>query len=760
MRPGAAPVRCRIVLIGGGHAHVTVLKAFGMAPEPGTDIVLIARELDTPYSGMLPGYVAGHYSLDECQIDLVRLARFAGARLIHGEAIGIDRSKKRVAIAGRPPIAYDLVSFDTGITPFIDDIAGAREHAIPVKPVSEFAPRWQALASRALKPNGPRQITVIGTGAAGFELILGIRHRLLAEASTHGIDPAAFSFTLIGSGQLLPTHNARARRLGEMALTEARIVLVAGETAVAVAPGEVRLASGRTIPSDAVLVTTKAAPPAWFASTGLPLDGRGFLAVRPTLQVLDDDDVFAVGDCASVIEHPREKAGVFAVRQGPPLTENLRLRARGSAARPFAPQRLFLTLLSCGGKAAIAARGPVATAGALMWRWKDYIDRAFMRKFQVLPPMGPAGVADEAMLCAGCAAKLGPSSLAAALDRLGPPIESHTVKDLANRDDAALLDLGPGPLRLETVDHFPAIWPEPYVLGEIAAAHALGDVLAKGGRPDHALAVASLPLSAPHLAEDDLFQLLAGARSVLDREGVALVGGHTGRSETLTAGFFVSGTVERTGMLRKGGLAPGDVLLVTKPIGTGLVFAGWMRGLSRARHVSAALDAMRTTSSTAACILVAHGATAATDITGFGLGGHLLEMLDASRAGATIGVDACPRLPGADELIAAGVRSSLLADNMVRVARMRLDDGLGETALALLLDPQTSGGLLASIPAARAVACLAALRSMGVQAAAVGVVTPVAPGEEPVLIVQRHWSLDDQPPASHPLAATAPLTTQ
>ena len=151
------------------------------------------------------------------------------------------------------------------------------------------------------------------------------------------------------------------------------------------------------------------------------------------------------------------------------------------------------------------------------------------------------------------------------------------------RDDAALLDLGPGPLRLETIDAFPAIWPEPYVMGEIAAAHAISDILAKGGRPDHALALVGLPPSASRLAEDDLFQLLAGARAVLDFEGVTLVGGHTTRSDQLSAGFFVSGTVERGGMLAKGGLAQGDVLIMTKPLGSGILFAAWMRRTARAR---------------------------------------------------------------------------------------------------------------------------------------------------------------------------------
>lgn len=713
----------RLVLIGGGHAHVTVLRALAMQPEPGLEVVLIAKELDAPYSGMLPGYVAGHYDLDACHIDLVRLCQFANARLIHGEATGIDATMRRVHILGRPSIAYNLLSIDTGITPALDDIAGARDHAIAVKPVSRFAPQWKELERRALAPDGPRRITVVGTGAAGFELILAMRYRLREAAPCHGLDPDAFSFALVGSGPLLPSHNARARRLAARELGAARVALVEGDAAVEVGDQYVRLASGRTIASDATLLTTKAAAPAWFAETGLALDPQGFLAVEPTLQVCGHADIFAAGDCAAVLAYPREKAGVFAVRQGPPLTRNIRLRAKGMPAEPFKPQTQFLTLLACGDKRAIAARGPFAGGGAWAWRLKDRIDRAFMRMFQVLPgPMEGAGNGDD-MLCAGCAAKLGPVSLARALDRFNASGEGQpppALRNLAPKDDAALLDLGGGGLRLETIDHFPAIWPEPYVLGGIAAAHAVGDVLAKGGRPDHVLALAGLPPAAPHLAEDDLFQLLAGARAVLAPEGIAVVGGHTMRSDQLAIGFFASGAVARGDIWLKGGLCGGELLILTKPLGTGIVFAGWMRRLARAGEVSAALAGMRTTSTAAAQVLRRHGATAVTDVTGFGLAGHLLEMLEASDLSATVGLAECHRYPGVDRLIAAGVRSSLLPDNLALAGQVALDVGDEAAALALLFDPQTSGGLLAGVPEREAAAVVRDLSAAGLQVSVVG----------------------------------------
>lgn len=715
MRAGF-PVRKRIVLIGGGHSHVTVLRSFGMEAEPGVALTVIAKELDAPYSGMLPGFVAGHYAFDECHIDLVRLAHFAGARVIHGEAIGIDRAARRVLLKDRPPVTFDLLSIDTGITPLLDGIAGADEHAIAVKPVSSFAPRWLELLGRALMPGGPRRIVVVGTGAAGFELVLGVRHRLLAEAPKRGIEGGAFHFTLVGAGDLLPSHNARAREFAREALADAGIVTVRNDAVVRIGPDEVQLASGRAVPADATLVTTKAAAPAWFRDTGLPLDAQSFLAVDPTLQSPADDGIFAVGDCASVTGFPREKAGVFAVRQGPPLAENLRLAARGKATRPFRPQSRFLTLLALGGKRAIASRGAWAAQGAWAWTWKDRIDRTFMDRFNKLPDMtAGAEASPHDMFCAGCAAKLGPATLQAALDRLPAAPAALAVKDLAPRDDAALVDLGGGALRLETADQFPAIWPEPYVLGEIAAAHAISDILAKGGVPDHALALVQVERTAAHLQEDDLVQLMAGARAVLDAEGVAVVGGHSGQGETLTAGFFVSGSVERGRMLTKRGASAGQSLILTKPLGTGVVFAAWMRRVAAARHIAAALASMRRSNGAAARIFAQHGATAATDITGFGLAGHLLEMLDGSALAAHLDAGQLPLLPGVIEMARAGIASSLLAENLAFRGRIA-GTPAGPATLALLFDPQTSGGLLTSLPNERIAACMAALHAAHVDA--------------------------------------------
>ncbi len=381
----AEPSTKHLVLVGGGHSHVTVIKSLGMHPEPGVVVTVVSKEIKAPYSGMLPGFVAGHYTYDECHIDLVQLGSWAGMKVVHGTVTGIDRVERRIQIEGQASLGYDLLSIDVGITPKLESIAGATEHGIAVKPVSTFAARWRDFEDRAFAAGGPRRIVIVGAGAAGFELVLAARHRLHTLASARGIDANGFEFTLIGGSSILPSHNERARHLARRELTRQGVSILENSRVREVSASALVLEGGKEIAADAVLLATNAGPAKWFESSGLPLDARGFIAVRPTLQLTDDDNVFAVGDCSTVLEHPREKAGVFAVRQGPPLTENLRLRARDKSALPFIPQKEFLTLLSTGRQHAIASRNGFALAGGWVWHWKDRIDREFMDRFNVLP---------------------------------------------------------------------------------------------------------------------------------------------------------------------------------------------------------------------------------------------------------------------------------------------------------------------------------------------------------------------------------------
>jgi selenide,water dikinase len=709
-----------LVLVGGGHAHVHVLKSFGMRPMPDVRVTLITRDVETPYSGMLPGYVAGHYSFEECYIDLGRLARFAGARLICDEAIGLDTSERSLLCGARPPIRYDILSIDIGSNPRSDEVPGAAEHAISVKPIDHFATRWEALLARARAM--PRlRLAVVGGGAGGVELALSAQHRLAQLRET------AVEVTLVTREALLPSHNGRVRRLFSRILGERGIAVLTGSEIVRVEPGALVCANRGRIEFDEALWVTEAGAAPWLAYTGLPLTRGGFIAIDETLRSTANARIFAAGDVATMTAHPREKAGVYAVRQGPPLAANLRRALAGKRLRRAVPQRRGLALIGTGDERAVASRGPFAAYGPRLWQLKDWIDQRWMRRYCELPEM-VSEPGEDPMRCGGCAAKVPAAVLGRVMERLQPATSAAVLIGLSSPDDAALIAFPGAPPLLQTVDFFRAMVDDPYLFGRIAATHALGDIYAMGGRPESALAIATLPPAHPDIVEHDLFHMLRGGLEVLEAAGAVLVGGHSAEGAELALGFAVTGRPRPGKLLRKGGLRPGDRLILTKPLGTGVILAAAARGLVSSRIVEEAIATMVQSAAAAASCLLAHRATACTDVTGFGLLGHLLEMLRASGMDAILDPEAIPALEGALPLLSRGVTSSLHPDNIAALATLGSAAEMHQIA-PLLVDPQTAGGLLAGVASDRSAACLAQLRELGYRAALIGRVAGLSGGE-------------------------------
>jgi selenide, water dikinase len=748
----ATPVLKDVVLVGAGHSHVTVLRMFGMKPIPGVRLTLISREVHTPYSGMLPGLIAGHYGFDDAHIDTGPLARFAGARLYQDEAVDLDLAGRHVICRRRPPVPYDLLSLNIGSTPNTADVPGASEHAIPVKPIDGFLRRFEALQARVLARKGRTAVALVGAGAGGVELLLAVEHRLRQAVARAGFDAGRLSFVLVSDvPDILPSFPAAFRARFHAVLAARGIAVITGAPVTRVEAGRLMLAGYGPLAADEILWTTQAAPARWLAKAGLPLDARGFLRVDQTLRVVGRDDVFAAGDTIAFSGRELPKSGVYAVRAGPALAENIRRTLTGRSLRRFRPQREALYLISTGGRHAVGTRNGLVVEGDWVWRWKDWIDRRFMRKFNELPEMTPAPavalppLADRealkeisaiAMRCGGCGAKVGATVLSRALASIEPAARADVVVGLDAPDDAALVDVGGDQLSLQTVDYFRAIVDDPYTLGKIAANHSLGDVYAMGGEPQTALAIATVPYGLESKVEADLSAMMAGANEVLREAGCALVGGHTSEGAELALGFAVNGLVPATAALRKGGLEPGDGLILTKPLGTGTLLAADMRGKAKARWVMAAIAHMIASNAEAAQILRQHGVHAATDVTGFGLIGHLIEMVRASDVDATLAIDRLPLLEGARETVARGIFSSLQPQNVrLRRAIRELATVAQHPLYPMLFDPQTSGGLLAAIPLAEAEPCVAALRAAGYAAAEIiGFVAERSDALEPVTV--------------------------
>ncbi len=750
------PVLRDIVLLGGGHSHVGVLRRFGMHPVPGVRLTVICRDTHTPYSGMLPGYIAGHYSYDEVHIDLSRLAQFAGARFFRDEAIGLDRNAAKVLCRGRPPVPYDRLSINIGSTPRVDEVPGTAEHAVAVKPIHRFNARWLSLLRRVQSHLGPTQIAVVGAGAGGVELTLAMQHRLRHELRSLSRDPDELTFHLFtDTADILPTHNAFVRSSFERLLLARGVVLHRNAEVNQVSPGSLRTVTGDTVEADEIVWVTRAGGTPWLRDTGLDLDADGFIRVTDTLQTVTDPHIFAAGDIATMVNHPREKAGVFAVRQGPPLAENLRRSVEGTTLKPYRPQRTWLALISTGDRYAVASRGAIGFRGAWVWRWKDWIDRRFMAKFDALPAMDaqtksePSSVqvnAEEAlqalsavaMRCGGCGAKVGATVLSRALGALHPIDRDDVLIGLHAPDDAAVVRVPPGKAMVHTVDFFRAFIDDPYVFGKVAANHALGDIFAMGAEAQSATAIATVPSGLEAKVEDTVFQMMSGALEVLNAADCALVGGHTGEGRELALGFAINGLVDEDlhAVMRKGGMRPGDVLILTKPIGTGTLFAAHARLEARGRWIDAALLSMTQSNRLGAQCLREHGATACTDLTGFGLLGHLVEMTRPSAVDAEIDLPALPILDGAEETSAAGILSSLQPANVrLRRALRNQQAAVTHARYPLLFDPQTAGGLLASVPADRAEPCLQALRLLGyTHAIAIGRILPQGDALEPIVL--------------------------
>lgn len=680
------------MLAGGGHSHALLLRMWAMAQHrpdrrPPARITLVSRRSTALYSGMVPGLVAGLYDEPTCAIDLRRLCLLANVTFVQAEITGLDLQAQNLQLEGRPSLRWDWLSLDVGA-----ETVDSEHAAMAVKPLEPFL-QWCTQQEQGT-PATQRSLRIRGGGAAAVEVALALRSR--------GLQP---KLLLRGNG--LHLGSTAANRLGERLLQEAGIT-VEPNTAVDTA---------------ADLACTGSRAPGWLAAGGLASDARGRLLTEASLQVQHHPRLFASGDCGVIADQPRPPAGVWAVRCAPTLAHNLVAALAGRPLRPWRPQRWALQLLGDGGSQAVAFWGPWAFGPSpLLWRWKQALDRRFMARFSQLQAMVESG--PTPMACRGCAAKLAARPLQDALTRNG--LGGGTP---ASAEDAAVIGQTPdGALLLQSVDGFPALVGDAWLNARLTTLHACSDLWASGARVESVQAVITLPALAAPVQADLLSDTLAGIQSVLNPLGARLIGGHTleardnqtppGPTAGLTLVLSVNGRAT-AGPWGKGPLHPGDGLLLSRPIGSGVLFAAAMAGSARPQWLDAALLQMQQSQAELVELLARHGCVACTDVTGFGLLGHLGEMLAASPGPCRVTLDAAtiPALPGALHLLEQGWASSLAPSNASALElleeRVRLQGPVDAARQALLIDPQTCGPLLAAIPADQCDAALAALHKAG-----------------------------------------------
>ena len=721
------PLLNNVVLVGGGHAHALLLREWAMKPVAGVHLTVINPAPTAPYTGMLPGFVAGHYERDDLDIDLVKLARFAGARLVVGAATAIDRNAKTITVPGRPDVGYDLCSINVGITSAMTSLPGFDEFGIPAKPLGVFAERWVNFVddlSSAASTQATADVAVIGGGVGGCELAMAMAHRLKTASSRPNV-------VVIEANTVLPELGEKARTEVKATMRSLGIEIIENRKAVKVTAEAVHCEDGRQVPSAFTVGAAGARPLSWLRDTGLTTE-NGFIPVDNTLRCVGESSIFAVGDCADMPFAPRPKAGVFAVRQAPVLYQNLRATLMGERLESFDPQADYLKLISLGSKRAAADKFGRFTQGRAVWRLKDRIDRKFMTKLTDLPQMETPALPDNVVqgmrsqlddhppLCGGCGAKVGADILSGPLAAL-PRSSRNDIVRLPG-DDAALLDFGQTQ-QVITTDTVRSFTTDPYRMAKISALHAMGDIWAMGAAPQAVLVTVTLPQLGRSLQADWLGEIMAGASEVLLPTGAEIVGGHTSMGAELSLGFSITGLLVDQAITLAGAV-PGQALIVTRPIGSGVLFAAEMQSQARGSDIESMMQTLERPQGRASEILAEAGATAMTDITGFGLAGHLFGMLRESHAGAEIELSDIPFFSGAIELAEAGVRSHLHAANQVGVPIVM---GADDPRSTLLFDPQTAGGMLAAVPSTAATDAVDKLLDAGFESAVVGKVVPGDP---------------------------------
>ena len=667
-----------LVLLGAGHAHVEVLRRFARRPEPGARVTLIARAPVTPYSGRLPALIRGACAPEDTQIDLGPLAAAAGARLVIAEATAIDLSARMIAVEGRPSVRFYLLSIDIGGMPAMPEGTG-----IPVKPIGGFLAALTGMEGELA--DGAR-IALVGAGAAGTELALALAGRFRGR----------YRLTLVcDTPEPLMEAPASARAVVRTALADARVELVCGVRAGVPAGGRLPLSDGSVIEAERVLWATNAVGPKLLGESGLICDEAGCAVVDAGLRSKGHDFVYAAGDCAAIEGAPRPKAGVWAVRAGPVLAANLRRAAHGRRPRAWRPQKEALAILGLGDGRAVAWRNGLALSGRIVGWYKDWIDQRFLDRYAI------GGLPHPLAMPAPDHLALDQADLTVISAQAAPQLRTGLTPPA-------------GATLVQRATHLPAPLDDPFTFGRIAAAHALVRLHAAGARPWSAVAIVTPPEAAEEAARADVLALLQGVADVLRADGASLAECATAASGPAAISLVLTGLVT-SAREAAASLRPGDALLLTKPLGSGLVLQGYRQGLVEAQWLLGAVETMVASSAAAGQILRAHGASVCAPVAELGVIGTLMTLLRAANLAAGLSPDAIPALPGVRELLRRGVAHPGAVVN----ARV-WPDAPDRPEITLLTDPQIAGGLLAGVPQARAGDCLTALRDAGYDAAIIG----------------------------------------
>ncbi len=715
-----------IVLLGVGHTNAHILKKWGMKPIPRTQLICISNFPNVTYSGMLPGVLAGQYTNDQMQIDLVRACAANQARLILDKVTNVDFDRNVIQFEGRPELKYDQLSIGVGSQPNFHGVTMDSPNVVPIKPMQTFLDRLNQKIDDH-DSTDPIRVSIVGAGIGGVEIAFCLVNHLKTKLG----DSNRFEISIVNSGEkLAPGVNPNTEQKIRTELEQKQIKVITGQRVESIDGNSITTQGGEAWRADIVLWATSAIAPELVNRLDLEKDDRGFILTQPTLQTLSYPNVYAVGDTGTLRTNPTTKAGVYAVRQGPILWENLQRTIRRESLKHFKPQSGFLKLVNKGDGTAIGEYFGRTFEGPWVWKLKDRIDSKFMSMYTKYKPMEMKPSTEEnEMRCLGCGGKVGGSVLKKLIKRLNVQKSEHVVLGLDNPDDAAIVKASSNNEVTVTTDFFAAPFDDPYRVGRIAALNSTSDVYAMGAKPVAALAMITVPPGRADQQEELLYELLAGSLEELDSMGCTLAGGHTIEGDTMTIGFTIIAHQEQNAAT-KSNLKPGCDLIMTKRLGVGCLLAALMQAKCKGEWYPSLMENMMHNNMHAAKIGFQIGVESLTDVTGFGLAGHLFEMLRASGLSAELFMDEIQLLPGAKDVLESGIESTLAPDNAwVKPWIDHDSSSLEKAKIDALFDPQTNGGMLMAITPDKSERLLESLANNQIFAKRIGV-TVAREGDE------------------------------
>ena len=669
-------------------------------------ITLINRDSTIIYSSMLPGVISGEYLLKEAQINLRKLADMAEVSFVVGEINGINPDERILYLYKRPNIHFSRISFDIGAGTNIDKanhLVKGNEFAIPIKPFTK-ALEWIELQDSQSSVSNVKPFTVIGAGFAGIETVFALRKRWPNRKLNLQVTSSK------------PIKSLKKSLLSANVKLINRDVLITGPA----------------------LICTGSQGPKFLAKSGLSVDNSGRILTLPTYQVKGYSYIFAVGDCGVIEKFPRPPAGVWAVRAAKPLSKNIERQSLGLNLLSSRPQREALQLIGgpfgSGGDFAWGFWGNLVLGpNTLLWKLKKLIDRRFMGMFRENSSM--FNESNSMHLCRGCAAKVSAYTL-----RKGLKGSGLCQIDNMPEDATFISDMSTENSLIQSVDGFPALISDPWLNARLTTLHACSDIWATGASVISAQPIITLPAVAESLQGELLIQILDGIKSVLDSQDAQIIGGHTLESRNIYShnismgiqiALSVNGLVpHKQKTWKKNGLQPKDVLLISRPLGSGVLFAASMKSIVDPANLDFVIDQLNTSQQSFVEELLTKQEErlglspmihACTDITGFGLLGHLNEMLESSnlfrlRNGLkpmkiSLELDKIPAYPGVLDLFSKGYSSTFAPANRhfwelfetrlnhkatfeLRESNMSTVNSHCQELMELIVDPQTCGPLV------------------------------------------------------------------